>query len=82
MLLLFVLFVLHTWQNKKIILRCFCQHEVIYFCAEFQLYLTPSTGFLPIDITFFANIGLEYVFNNFLRVFHQSQLELPDLDQN
>ena len=38
--------------------------------------------FLPIDITFFANIGLEYFSNNILRVFHQSQLELPDLDQN
>ena len=66
---------------KKIILRCFFQHKVIYLCAEFQLYLTPSTGFLPIDITFFGNIGLEYFSNQFLRVFHQSKLELSDLDE-
>ena len=67
--------------DKKIILRCFFQHKVIYLCAEFQLYLTPSTGFLPIDITFFGNIGLEYFSNQFLRVFHQSKLELSDLDE-
>ena len=69
-----------TWE--KIVLRCFLEHKLIYLCAKFQLSQTPATGFLPIDITFFANIGLEYFSNNFLRVFHQSQLELPDLDQN
>ena len=67
--------------DKKIILGCFFQHKVIYLCAKFQLYLTPSTGFLPIDITFFGNIGLEYFSNQFLRVFHQSKLELSDLDE-
>ena len=55
---------------------------MIYLCAKFQLSQTPATGFLPIDIIFFANIGLEYFSNNILRVFHQSQLELSDLDQN
>ena len=68
--------------DKKIILGCFFQHKVIYLCAEFQLYLTPSTGFLPIDIPFFANIVLEYFFNKFLRVFHLSKLELSDSDEN
>ena len=29
-----------------------------------------------------ATLGLEYFSNKILRVFHQSQLELPDLDQN
>ena len=66
---------------EKIILRCFFEHKLIYLCAKFQLYQTPSTGFLPIDITFFANIGLEYFSNQFLRVFHQSKLELSDLDE-
>ena len=68
--------------EKKIILRCFFEHKLIYLCAKFQLSQTPATVFLPIGITFFANIGLEYFSNNILRVFHQSQLELPDLDQN
>ena len=55
---------------EKIILRCFSKHKMIYLCAEFQLSQTPSTGFLPIDIPFFANIVLEYFFNKFLRVSH------------
>ena len=67
---------------KKIILRCFFKHKLIYLCAEFQLSQTPSTGFLPIDIPFFANIVLEYFFNKFLRVFHLSKLELSDSDEN
>ena len=67
---------------KKIILRCFSKHKMIYLCAEFQLSQTPSTGFLPIDIPFFANIVLEYFFNKFLRVFHLSKLELSDSDEN
>ena len=68
--------------DKKKYFEVFFQHKVIYLCAEFQLYLTPSTGFLPIDITFFENIGLEYFFNNFFRVFHQSKLELSDFGEN
>ena len=68
--------------TSKLFWGVFFQHKVIYLCAEFQLYLTPSTGFLPIDIPFFANIVLEYFFNKFLRVFHQSKLELSDSDEN
>ena len=56
--------------EKKIILRFFFWHKLIYLCAKFQLSQTPATGFLPINITSFANIGLEYFSNNILRVFH------------
>ena len=64
--------------DKKIILRCFFDHKVIYLCAKFPLCQTPATDFLPINITSFANISLEYFFNKFSRVFHQSKLELSD----
>ena len=68
--------------DKKIILRYFFDHKVIYLCAEFPLCQTPATDFLPINITFFVNIWLEYFFNKFLRVFHQSKVELSDLGEN
>ena len=69
--------------EKKIILRCFFFSTNWFTCVpNFNFLRHQQQFFLPIDITFFANIGLEYFSNNFLRVFHQSQLELPDLDQN
>ena len=68
------------WQKN--IFRCFFDRKVIYLCAEFPLCQTPATDFLPINITFFVNIWLEYFFNKFLRVFHQSKVELSDLGEN
>ena len=62
--------------------RCFFYLKVIYLWAEFPLCQTQATDFLPIDIPFFANIGLEYFLNKLLRVFHQSKVELSDLDEN
>ena len=42
--------------DKKVILGCFFQPEVICLCAKFQVYLTSATCFLPKDFTFFTNM--------------------------
>ena len=34
--------------DKKVILNFFSEHKVICLCAEFEVYPTPATGFLPI----------------------------------
>ena len=67
---------------KKIILRCFFKHTVIYLCAKFQVSMIPSTGFLPTNTTFFTNIWWEYVFLNLLRVFDQPEVEFSKSGQN
>ena len=67
--------------DKKFILRFFSRHEVICLCAKFQVYLTPPSGFLPIDTPFLANIWWKYFSFNIWTVFYQSELEFSDLDQ-
>ena len=42
--------------GKKVILGCFFQPEVTCVCAEFQVYPTPATCFLPKDVTFLTNM--------------------------
>ena len=68
------------WQ--KIVWGVFLSTQWFTCVPNFNFVRHQQQVFLPIDITFFANIGLEYFSYNLLRVFHQSQLELPDLDQN
>ena len=67
---------------KKVILRFFSRHEVIYLWVKFQVSLTPSTGFLPANTTFFTNIWREYFFPNILRVFDQPEVEFSKSGQN
>ena len=61
--------------------RALSWHQAICLCTEFKVLLTPEQ-FLPIDTTFFANMGWEYIPFNIWTVVHQSELELSDLDQN
>ena len=42
--------------EKKVILGCFFQPEVICLCAKFQASLTSATCFLPKDVTFLTNM--------------------------
>ena len=42
--------------DKKVILGCFFQAEVICMCAKFQVYPIPATCFLPKDVTFLTNM--------------------------
>ena len=81
---IFVYFKFHFDNEER---PCEKKYFEVFFKAQIdilvcQLSQTPSTGFLPIDIPFFANIVLEYFFNKFLRVFHLSKLELSDSDEN
>ena len=69
-------------RRKKLFWGFFLSIKKSACVPNFIFHRHQQQVFLPIDITFFANIGLEYFSNNILRVFHQSQLELPDLDQN
>ena len=68
--------------EKKVILRFFSRHEVIYLCVKFQVSLTCPTGFLPANTTFFTNIWREYFFPNILRVFDQPEVEFSKSGQN
>ena len=42
--------------DKKVILECFFQPEVICVCEKFQVYPTPATCFSPKDVTFLTNM--------------------------
>ena len=68
--------------EKKVILRFFSRHEVIYLWVKFQVSLTCPTGFLPTNTTFFTNIWREYFFPNILRVFDQPEVEFSKSGQN
>ena len=68
--------------DKKIILRCFFQLEVICLCAKFYAYPTPATCFLPKNVTFLTYLQWQYFSFIFCRVFHHSKVEFSDLDQN
>ena len=49
------IFTMFLAPEKKVILGCFFQPEVICLCAKFQASLTSATCFLPKDITLFTN---------------------------
>ena len=68
--------------EKKVILRFFSRHEVIYLWVKFQVSLTCPTGFLPTNTTFFTNIWREYFSPNILRVFDQPEVEFSKSGQN
>jgi len=51
---------------KKVILRFFPQLDVICLCAKFEVSLTPATGFLPIDATFFGKYVMRIFFLQYL----------------
>ena len=76
------IFTMFLAPDKKIILRCFFQLEVICLCAKFYAYPTPATCFLPKNVTFLTYLQWQYFSFNFCRVFHHSKVEFSDLDQN
>ena len=51
-------------------------------CAKFQGYLTPTTGFLAIDITFLTNIQGNHFSHNICAVFYHTGLKFSNLDPN
>ena len=68
--------------DKQVILRFFSQHEVICLCAQFQVYLTPPSGFLATGNTFFTNMRRKYFSLNILFVGDQPEVEFLNFDQN
>ena len=58
--------------GKKVILTCFFKHNIICVCAKFEVCLTPATGFLALDDTFWTNIQKKYFSLKFGRVLYQS----------
>ena len=51
-------------------------------CAKFQGSLTPSTGFLAIDMTFLTNILGNHFSRNIFAVFYHSEFKFSNLNPN
>ena len=69
-------------RDKIVILRFFVEHKKIRLPTKFQIYLTPPSGFLPINPTFFSNIWRKYFSMDLFTVLHPSKLVLIILDIN
>ena len=76
------IFTMNRAREQNVIFRLFSVHHKIFLYANFQGGLTPSSGFLPIDIPFLTNMWWEYFSSNIWTVFYQSELELSYLEQN
>ena len=50
------IFTMNRARDQNIIFRLFSVHHKIFLYAKFQSGLTPSSGFLPIDIPFLTNM--------------------------
>ena len=73
-----------TWQLIVTLDSIHNSCDVFIVCStfKFQIYVTPPSDFLPIDIPFLANMWREYFSLNIWTVNHQSELEFSVFDQN
>ena len=67
--------------EKKVILRFFSRHEVIYLWVKFQVSLTCPTGIFANQCHIFHKYLMEIFFPNLLRVFDQPKVEFSNLGQ-
>ena len=48
---------------------------------NFEVSLTPATGFLPMHVTFMTDIPGNYFVHNNVALFDRSELEFSDFDK-